>query len=239
MKKITFILALILTLMGCASTDPFPNPSSTYSPSVVLNLYGAGKVWSTGYIENKVPWKSKLPNEIYGSIYLIGYKNPNITESDQDKIAIYRGLEIGRSVQASCMIIASEKTLTETRKIEFSSNNSQGAISLNKGVYSDSIYGSVNISRGGVYYYNGDRIIIPECSKTEGDMPGRSRCIYYPDIDHLSTYYAIYPAKCVSNDFEEVKAALNKIENRDKFNILKIDDKIVEYKKIKEQLLGK
>lgn len=238
MNKINCILCVVFALIGCATADPFSNPSGTYSRSTVLNISGIGKVWSEGYIENKV-FDFNSPIGLLGEIYIIGYKNNNLSDFENEKIAIYRGLEFGQSMGYQCVAITPEKTLADIERKEFNSLNSQGSISLHPSIDLKSIHGTINISRGAVYHFNRHRIITPDCKKTEGDMPGKVSCTYYPAIDHTNSFYAIYPYNCRSkNDIDAVSMAINKILNRDKVNLLNISEKIIEYNNLKSKLLG-
>jgi hypothetical protein len=234
--KPLIILFSSVTLLGCAISDPWKNPSGEYSRSVVIDIYKLGKQWSSGYIENKVHYTKDLPLGLENDIYLVGYKNYRLTENDNEKIAIYRGLEFGRSLGYSCMVITPEKTLGDIEKVEFSSNSSQGTISVSPSIDRRSFYGSINLSRsGGVYHFNRHRITPAKCTKVESDMPGKTSCSYFPEIDHLPIYYAIYPKECkFGKDLNSVKIFIDRLPNKEKFNILDIDEKIIEYENFKK-----
>ncbi len=239
MLKPLITLFSSVTLLGCALSDPWKNPSGEYSRSAVINIHKLGKEWSTGYIENKVNYTKDLPLGLANEIYLIGYKNYRLTENDNEKIAIYRGLDFGRSLGYSCMVITPEGTLADIEKMEFNSNFTQGSISISPSIDQRSAYGSINLSRGGVYYFNRHRITPATCTKVESDILGKTSCTYTPKIDHIPIYYAIYPIKCQSSkDLNSVKNFINRLPNKDKFQILDIDEKITEYEKFKIKIFN-
>lgn len=239
MKKVNFSLfVLTLSICGCAATDIYKNPSGSYSPSIVLNNKTVGKLWSDGFIENKIFTTSlPLPIKFGYEVYLIGYKNQSLKEDAIEKLSIFRGLELARSKGYSCMIITPEKNLHSNSKMEFNSDNS--SISSSSTLIGESIqtYGTISRSRGSVYYYNSHRYVIPDCKKSESDMPGKSKCEYLPQIDHPS-YYAIYPTECQAvNGIEIVKTNINASNKKNDYNVIDVDKKYPEYEELKNKLI--